>query len=437
MLDFILVIGLGITALVFLKIFTKTVLSISGIFIFIWMITLSLSCLGFYGMNPPNSYVVFLGIVSIFVFAIFGCVFGKRNNKNDRQRELLYKKCARSRPLSQKAIIYILTVVAYAYIFPFLLKSINLIREKGWSYLRYAVELESYGSTAQLMIMQYFVQSLFIVTILVVCIDLVNKKIFFPSLVVAVLDTILYATLFGGRYIFLYWLAFAGFLLAMRTNGKISTFVKKFKIVFLMLFIIVIAMVWLTLQRSGNTFFKSLYVYFCGSYSYLSYLIDESIITDMNFMGLNQIGFIYNFVFSGLTALFGFNYQGTNHIISQATSPMVSIGGSITYNALGTCLESFICDFGLFFAPIGLLIFAFLLNYIEYKYHKAKTSTSLGLYLIAVFVTINSVFGYSLGSPGFLVVLILVFIFAKDTKKSKKYRIVPCKNEVCEIESIV
>ena len=410
MVGFLLVFFVGAIALVFLKVITKTIVSISGVFVSLWTITLSFSFLGLYEMNPPNFYVVGLGIISIIVFAFFGCFYGRKTATKPKS-DLLNDNFVDKPPLSKKPIIFILTAIAYAYAYPFLIKSITLIGTYGWSYLRVASGLESYGTTAQRMVLQYFVQSLFIVTILVTCIDLINKKVYAPSLIVSILDTIIYAVLFGGRYIFLYWLVFIVFLLLCRKKGRTLSFLRRYKMIGLLLLLVVVAMAWLTIQRSSSSFVKSTYVYFCGSYSYLSYLIDNSVITDMHLLGLNQIGFVYNFVYSAITALFGVSYQGTNYLISSQTSQMVNIGGTIAYNALGTCLESFICDFGLYFAPIGLIVFSWCLNFFEYQYRIKKTPTWLGYYLIMVYVTVNTVFAYSFGSPGFLIVLILIPIF--------------------------
>ena len=185
----------------------------------------------------------------------------------------------------------------------------------------------------------------------------------------------------------------------------------------LIIIIILAAILVVTYNRSGNTFLKSLYVYLCGPYSYLSYLIDNSIISHLHLCGRNQIGFIYNFVYSALTALFGIEYNGTNYIISSLTSNMVDIGGGIVFNSLGTCLESFVCDFGILLSPIGVIIFAWVLNYMENKYCINKTSIHLAIYLIMVFATVNSIFSYSFGSPTFLITIIISILFARGEKR--------------------
>lgn len=431
MASFLIVLIVGVACLCLMRTINKTLISVSGIFVAMWTITLSLSCLGFYDMNPPSVYVVSMGLLAIIVFTLFSIFYNKKYYLNDKNDEL-YDQCSSTKPLSKKLWIFVLTIAAYIYVFPFLLKSIDLISNHGWSYLRYASGLDSYGSTAQRMIMQYFVQTLFIVTLLVTCIDIVSKKPYIPAIIISLLDAVIYSTLFGGRYIFLYLLVFAGFLLIRKARRRVFRVFRMHKKTSIFIALIVLVMVWLTLQRSSNSFWKSLYIYFCGSYSYLSYLIDKELITNLHLMGLNQIGFVYNFFYSAFTAVFGINYQGTNHIITQITAETVSLGGTIKYNALGTCLESFVCDFGLLGAPIGIVLYAFTLHFVERAYLKNKNSVSLALYLIVVFSAVNSVFSYSFSSPGMFVTIILIFFFAKTQKKQGRHFLAfdeSCKHE--------
>lgn len=406
MVRFLLILFLGFVCSLALMLRKRRRPFISLLFVIIWSLTLSFSCLGLYGLNPPNNYVVFMGALSIIIFTVFGILFSM-SPKNEGCQSLT-SSSKQSKPLTKNFLILILTGASYLYIFPFLVKSIRLIIDYGWSYMRYATSLNTYASTAQLMIMQYLVQSIFVITILLTCIDAFNKKVYVPSIIISLFDVVFYTLLFGGRYIMFYLLIFIVSLLWLGSNGKFRSIFKKNKIAMSLVLIVVVLMVLLTTVRSSNVFLKSLYVYFCGSYSYLSYLIDNSIITNFYFCGLTQFGFIYNFAYTALTFTFGIPYLGTNHIISQATSEMVNIGGDITYNSLGTFLESCICDYGLYFAPLGVIIFAFFLNYFETYYFKKRNSLSLSIYLLLIFNAVNSVFSYSFGSPTMFIMLVLV-----------------------------
>ena len=194
MVVFVIVVIIGISCLATLKKITNRVTSISGVFVCLWTITLSFASLGLYDMNIPNKIVIVLSTMSIIIFTIIGCLFKKPTKT---LKGTLFKKSFESKPLAKKTSIYVFSGMAYVYSLPFLIKSIKLIQKSGLSILRDVSEMSSYASTAQLMILQYFVQSLFVATILVTCIDIVNKKVYLPSILLSFADTIIYIYILG------------------------------------------------------------------------------------------------------------------------------------------------------------------------------------------------------------------------------------------------
>lgn len=171
-------------------------------------------------------------------------------------------------------------------------------------------------------------------------------------------------------------------------------------------------------SRSSRGFSEGAYVYFCGSFSYLSYLVDQNIGTDLFLLGRTQFGFLYNFIYMILTYVFGVPYNGSNHIVTQLTQYMVPIGTDIQYNALGTMLHDFMTDYGVYGSLIGVFIFALLTNQIEIRRREYDSVFYKVLYLYVLYTIVNSVLGYSFRTPAAFVLLLYIVIFCGVKKES-------------------
>ena len=394
--------------------------SISWMFVFMWTTCLSFCCLGLYGLNKPSLVVVLLSCISMLIFTLVTFIrlpvltFGKTISV---QQEMGYFEF---RAPTGKLILYVLNIMAYAFSIPYLKKSLSILFSKGLYFLREAAFSGSggIGSTAVLMLFQYIVSPLFLATIIVTAIDIFDRRVRPMAIVISVLDVILYTVLFAGRFTLLNFVVIILFV-AIDT-GRIKSvwglIVKHKKIVFFV-GLFVIGLIVLTSLRSTNTVFKSVYVYFAGSFAYLSYLIDNSIGTNLYLCGRIFFGFLYNSVYTFLTVFFNVDYNGSNNIITQLTQHMVPIGGGNYYNSLGTMLHDFMADFGVYGSLVGVFLYAIICNYIEKLTTIKNTYFIRALYYYLVLSIVFSVLSYQFRGPGALFYIAFLYLFCHQKRE--------------------
>lgn len=411
----LIVFSIGIVCLLITYLFKKTLYNASGIFVLMWSVCLGLSCLGLYGLNKPSNEVIYLGCLSMLIFTFTGIlktkliIFDKKSIKNSTF--LKYD------PLTDNSKLFLFHIIAYIFSFPYLLKAIKIIKNVGMYALRNVAFTNSeYASTSVLIIFQTIIAPLFVVTMLLTMIDISRGFFFKKSIFLTFVDVILYTILFGGRYMFFQLLIFLIFVMYDGYGGRLIYFINKHKKIVLFSLIIVLIMIFITQSRSKRAFLESAYVYYCGSFSYLSYLINNKIGTDLYLLGKTQIGFVYNFCFLIISFLTNIDYKGSNHIVTQLTQFTVSIGDGISYNSLGTILHDFITDYGIYGSLFGIFLFGIACKYFE----DAKNNTGRSFYYASniyfLYSTVNSVLSYTFRGPGTLMLFIYLFMFCKGKK---------------------
>lgn len=402
----------GLICLCLVRFFKKRFFCVSGIFIITWSVCLSLSTLGLFEMDIPSWTVVILAAISMVVFAIAGIL----KYPILKSSHLIVRKEEKIRGGSQSLLLYILHIVAYIFALPFLAKAINTMITEGLYLVREnAFTASSFATTAELMIFQIFIQPLFQVMLLFTVLDVRNKKKCGLSIFITIVNLVTYTLLFAGRYILFQAFVYIIFIM-YDSNGvkNIHTFIKQHKKVVVIVLLLVLALFVVSSVRSDSFVIRSAYIYFCGSFTYLSKLIESNTGTDLYLLGTAQWGFIYNFIYLGIALLFNIEYAGSNHIITQLTQYSIQIGDNIVYNSLGTMLHDFIADYGVYGAILGVIIFALICNYIERLRFRRMDYFTLGLYYYVLFCVVNSVLGYSFRAPAVLTVIILLYVFGNN-----------------------
>ena len=397
----------GASCLVLLRLFRKPIFSVSGLFVSVWTICLSLATLGLYGMNKPSFLVIVLSCISMALFALFAVSKITITNivVGNSRASLGISNLIGKEPLMKNKLIYLFHAAAYVFSIPYLKNSIYILVTKGIYYVREGAFNGSGGiaSTAVLMIFQYVISSLFLTTIILTAIDLSNKNGSFSSIFLSLLDVVLYTLLFAGRFMMLE--AILLIIIAAidaDENKNILGFIQKHKKLVILVLGLFIGLVFITLSRSSNNFIKSAYVYFCGSFSYLSYLIKHEIGTNLFLLGRTLLGFIYNTVYT----------------VTQLTQYMVPIGENITYNSMGTMLHDFIADFGVYGCIIDIAIFSYICNYIERVASVKKTDFTKALYYYTIISVVFSVLSYQFRGPGAFFTIFFLFIFTHHRRRT-------------------
>ncbi len=391
---------------------SKKKFSISWFFVFVWTVCLSLSCLGLYGINKPSDTVVFLACSSMLIFtfvALGKCPILRMGEKSSNRNNNVNKSP------TNKLLLYVLNVAAYVFSFPYLKKSLSILRTKGIYFVRNAAfdGNGGIGSTAVLMIFQYVVSSLFLATLIVTVMDVFEKKVKPLAVLFSILNVLLYTVLFAGRFILLNSIVIVLFV-AIDTDRirSIIKLISKHKKILVFCLVVVAGLCFMTLLRTSSTnIVKSVYVYFTGSFSYLSYLIEKGVCTDLFLLGRAFLGFIYNSICTALTVFLGVPYNGSDSIITQLTQFMVPIGGGNSFNALGSMLHDFIADFGVFGCLFDVFLFAIICNNVERIRLHENTFFSRAVYYYMVMVVVYSVFSYQLRSPSALFCFVFLYIF--------------------------
>lgn len=412
-MECIIVAIVGMISLTINYAYKKSFYNASGIFSIMWTICLGLSTLGLYGLNTPSPTVVFLGCATMLIFTFSNLLRTKLITVGEKPT--VYD--GEYVPLTKSFLLYVLNLIAYVFSIPYLIKAVNIIKTAGMYGLRnVAFASSEYASTSVLIIFQTIIGPLFVVTMLLTAIDLSRKFVVRKAIIITIFDVALYTILFGGRYMFFQLLVFFVFAMYDGYGGKLKVFLKKHKKIVLFSLLIVLVMVFITQSRTTRGFFESIYVYFCGSYSYLSYLVDNKIGTDLFLLGRTQFGFIYNFLFLVVSFLTNIDYRGSNHIVTQLTQYTVKIGDGISYNSLGTMLHDFMADYGVYGSLFGVFLFGYACKYVEDSKKRTERSFYYALNIYFLYSTVNSVLGYTFRGPGTLMILIYIYIFCRGKK---------------------
>lgn len=402
----------GIISLLFVGTFRKKVVSVSGIFIVLWTLSLSLSTLGLFGMNEPSWTVVSLSISSIVIFAICACLKSPRiilpfdgNFKHIGEDSL-----------SDNCWLYILHIVAYIFSFPYLIKSLSIVRTSGIYMVRdNAFRASSeYAPTAVLLLFQTIVQPLFTVTIIMVIVDVVRKKGRFIPILLSSFDVVLYTFLFAGRFM-IFETVFFIFFISYDYYGErsILVFIKKHRKVILGGFVGVFFLMAVTLARQSTSIWESIYIYVCGPFSYLSKLLEGNVGTNLYLLGRNQFGFIYNFICMALTCTLGIDYAGSDNIVTNLTYLMIPIGKGISFNSLGTVLHDYITDYGVYLCLFGVFLLGLVGNSLERRASISNSLFTKCAYFYFVYSTVYTIFGSLFRGPSAFVTIVFLFLFTR------------------------
>lgn len=414
---------IGISCLVVMHLFNRPILSVSGLFIIMWTLCLGLATLGLYGMNKPSITVVALSSISMFIFMVSSIsrVKYKRIIIGSTKVSFGVSSEFGKKPLTQNRLLYLFNFAAYIFSIPYLKNSLYIMLTKGIYFVREGAFNGTGGiaSTAILMIFQYIISPLFLTTIILTAIDINNKNTSIFSIIVALINIVLYTMLFAGRFMILEALLLL-LIVAIDTDMQknIMRFIRRHMRIIILVALLFFGLVYVTLRRSSSSFLKNTYVYFCGSFSYLSYLIDNRIGTDLFLLGKALCGFIYNTICTFLTGFFNFEYKGSNHIITQLTQYMVPIGVNIRYNSMGTMLHDFIADFGVYGCIIDVCIYSHVCNYIERLASIKRTDFAKALYYYILISIVFSVLSYQFRGPGAFFTIFFIYLFTHHRRSA-------------------
>lgn len=415
---------IAILILVFLLnylLFKKT-LKINSVFTFVWCTSAILSNANVYGLYSPTILANALIIIAICSVNIIYYLFKLKNKSKlefvDIKKLDLYYNFH---------ILLVLNIFAYIYSIPFLIRAFEIIATNGFDALRNAAfESSNFASTAQLFVFQWFVQGLFMATILIAsCLIPVKSNKTYKVVIIAMLDAALYSILFAGRGIIVTLVTYLLLSIFIVNNEKITSTVKaifKKKIVLIIILISFIYTIFITNKRTtlgGLSALDNLVLYFCGSVSFFSELIKTTPWINGLSYGKILFGGITSIFDASIFILFQIEYVGADVIVSNYAANIINIGNGIGYNALGTMLFPFMMDFGYFGVFIGPLFVGLMFFLIEKLFYKKKNLFFYVIFLQLYNFSITSIrnYGYYMVAPTITIILLIIICY-----KPKKIR---------------
>lgn len=409
----ILVIMVALVNLFIVKNVKRGYANISGLFIIVWSICLSLAPLSLYGMNELTEDIKVLSIMPLPIFGFAAVLFPIKKDSVKENKNIIYRQYANNK------LLILFNLGIYAYSIPYIAKVAGYIFQGNIYWLR-AAAFEGnniYMSTAVLTIYGTLFRPLLICMIILTAIDYSRGCGKTICLIISIMNVVLYSILFVGRYMIFESLIILFAAFYTKEKHRVLEFVKTHGNIFALAIIGLMFMIYITDSRSNNSLTRSMYVYFCGSFGFLNTLVEHDIGLNLHLYGRAEFGFVYNLIYLLLSLVGIVPRQGSSsYQITQLTGETMRIGTGMSYNSLGTFLHTFMADYGKWGCVYGIIIFAILLNSFERRRFKYSNTFLTAVYLELIFVTINCVLQYSLlsSSVGFL--FIYLFLFTRNFK---------------------
>lgn len=403
----------------------KSIINPNTIFNLWWFIITFFSLFGFSGINVPSNltyFYIFIGILFFNVGTYLNCIImGKRKRKLDK--ELSWNISIKNIKLNQ---IIIFNIICLIIMLPYTLKAISIIASSGFQYLRILAFNESndfINSTLIHAVFQYIVNPFFlVVTILGVIFSLKQNRVHI-LLYLSFINAIVESITFGARtpisriiefYVIIYFL--------LKLNNKNNTI--KIKKIFIV--ILIIPIIYLTLERGGIDFdfLNQFAIYYVGSFSLLDFYITNStyFIFNEDFLtGRAFLGGLINPIIVILSVLYNFDYKlyGGDYIITSITSINQSIGNGIFMNAAPTWIFHLLKDLGFLGLIIYPLLFGFIVNHIYLRMIKRKDLLSIAIMSYLLYTIIKTTSGWMfLFIPTWMCIIFLIYFIKRGKNES-------------------
>ena len=424
----------GILLSLITKIKEKNVYNPTFFFCLFFGIISLLSGLRLYGMVATSDiiyFIIIVGLVSFFIGYLLATKlriklksFTLRNNGQFKHDRIINNK------ILYCLIIFsiIFTCYRFASVFSLMRRgvSLDMIRLAYYGY-----EVEGFGVSKLVSTIEMYINTpILFIAMPIFSIVISNKKYrtTFPKilLILIFIDILISQIVTGGRvYLFVFIMELL-FALLIENKGKITSILKKYKFVFLIILIILYVMSILTANRGNpleqRSIFKSLYLYFCGGIPNFSYNIDY--ISGYSGNGLTLIAGWLNIIFSVLDSLLGVNFHildGIYKINEIVGTNVLQITPMDTYNSFVTMFCYFYADFGFVGIIFETIIFSYVVNCFYFQMKRNQYSLySVAWYLLVFHGLLMSFIKYPYITVNIFVAPFIMLLIFKKTRKEDK-----------------
>lgn len=325
---------------------------------------------------------------------------------------------------TQVRILGLLSFVSWIFSYNRIRHSLSIVMTTGMHSLRTYVYNGDVFSTIERLIYQYFVQPMFIVTILIALQILIfyRFKRYRYILLVAFVDAFMYSLLFGGRALLVLIVMYAMFMLLINNGGKIMRIIMtqgKSVLLIGVIALIVLAYSMMRVSRSWGAI-SEYGVYITGGIPYLSYLIDSGKLHTGALLGKGIIGGIYDFFGLALSVI-GHPIPLVSQVYSSYVNDFVKVSESVTTNFTATAMTAFLLDAGVIGLILGSMVCGWIFAKAENSFQNKFSVFSLSVFVYITNSAFETIQNYTYKSVVFvMVIMILWLLFGKGRIGSKR-----------------
>ena len=410
--------------------------NIINIYIFWWLLWLTLSTFNLYDLNEVSDGIYLLVLLNIIMFTLGFSIYGlfKRNKINTK---VIDYEIIRHPVLNR--IIVIVTIILFYYWTKF--EKIKFYSDNA-RLERFQVG-GVFSTAKELLFFNYFIEPFTIIIIIMIAYMIIYEEIRNKVFMMLIAALFFYSSIGSGRGPIIDVLIAMVLIFIIRKNNfkveeNVNRKVRLGTIVFITIVILIMFIYssWLTASRLGikefnvnsilvgsNEFFKQGVIYYTGPFRALEYGIQNY---------SDQLGYLFGRgTFAGIdeiinTALsfLDINYDSANSIIARMLQDnIINIGGGQEFNNAYTSIIIHYFDFRV----SGVIIFSFIYGIFIRKaiflYNNMPVLPTM-IIMIFLFITmINSVFKWGLQSPSSNILLIVCYLWYKF-KYRKKIKII-------------
>ena len=374
--------------------------------------------------SQPSTFVNICIIIGVILFAIVhvwvcpGSYSTVSEDKNFGQYDvIIYKN------------IIVVNAVCWAFMIPRFQTAIQILGTEGFAFLRANLSNEEVGlSRGGLsdIIFGYMVEPVFIVTAILACFLLFNKKEDkkkYLLFIFSIISIVAYAFTGAARGCLIKF-AFCFFFVLMVCRRNVIWNILKMKVVRYSLVLLIAVVLFITFQRgtfgggesATDSIFRTFYIYYFSGPAYMSKLLEAQ----PQYGGFGHLlygsatfGFITNFLSWILIFLTG-KSQGSLYILGSVISnTYYTVAPSVKINAMYTCFYTFWIDGGYLGLIIGPCLIAIFSAYLFKRVYSNGNYRICVMYIFWLYILTRTVFKLDTISVGITIAFVCMRLFVE------------------------
>lgn len=387
----------------------------------VWLCSYIIYLSGIFNFYPMIDKVYYASYLYLLFFNI---AFVLKNNQN---RDLFSKKNIEKVKKTYNSkigySILFFSIIAWILSINIMKKTLPILFSLGLNMLRYIIYSENTVlSTLEMMIINYIIRPIGIVSIIVFSIQLSLRKLEVKVLICALINSFGLIFLTAGRAMFVQLCLYVLVAMVIVNKANLKFILQKYKKYLIPTIIVLLIILSISSQRLNRDYgiIHEGIIYYVSGLPYFSKLLDTNILPNTYMYGRITFAAFLDIPILLLKYLIGMDIELGNQIVSSLTNNTLQISPDISMNAMASTLISFYLDFGI----IGICGYSFLLglflNYFEMKVSNNFTMYTLAMYLYFLVGIVQSIQNYQFESISNCVVIFFIYVIVKLNLINKK-----------------